>query len=117
MSDHLDVIEAMRRVDPVQRGSIDEAQCATAAELRARLRERIAIMPTTLSNDQRLRAGRLPWWKVAAAIAVVGSAVAAAVLLVGSDDGDLRPATPVTDPATSVSQPTGTTESTTVAGA
>lgn len=107
MNDHIDLIEALRHLDPVPPGSIDEAQCATAAEMRM-VGEGTAIVPTTLFDDQPVRDGRLSWWKFAAAIAVVGPAIAALLLWAG-DDG-LRPALRITDTVTSVSEPTSSTE-------
>ncbi len=112
MNDHIDLIDALRQLDPVPPGSIDEAQCATAAQLRMSLCEGPVIVPMARFDHRRVRSGSLSWWKVAAAIAVIGPGIAA-VLLWGGDDDGLRPAVRITDTVTSVSEPTSTTEPTT----
>jgi hypothetical protein len=92
----IDVIEVLRRANPVPPDTIDENAHPTAGELRASLRGWSTTVPITLVDDEPPTHGRPRWPKYAAAVAAVAAVAAgvAALSLVPRDEGrDVDPAT------------------------
>jgi hypothetical protein len=101
----IDVIEVLRRANPVPPDTIDENAHPTAGELRASLRAWSTTVPITLVDDEPPTHGRSRWPKYAAAVAAVAALAAgvAALSFVPRDEG--RDVDPVTTTETGVGRP------------
>ena len=105
MNGRIDVIEVLRRANPVPPDTIDENAHPTAGELRASLRGWSATVPITLVDDEPPTHGRPRWPKYAAAVATIAALAAGVAALSFIPRGEGRDVDPATTTETGVSRP------------